>query len=139
MAADYKVLVVDALGMDPQEIQDALTAITNGLQAAAPHIEVHCTRVTEEYDRSFRTHGSWAAWATHLATGVDYETRTPLFNAVAVLDEKLGKGAAAILEQALDAQRMGVLVREGQLKRVLSVAVVDREDWQSGWRAIYAQ
>jgi len=131
---DYRVLLMDPMSASVPEVDAAKAAIINGLQTAAPHISVICVLGTEEKDRSFKDHGSWDAWCTHVATGIHYEDRTPLFNAVAVMSERVGKATSSIMQQALDARRMGLLVENGHLRQVTHVETVDSEDWQSGWR-----
>jgi len=136
--SEYRVLLMDSLSMTPPEVMAASDAIRNGLKTAAPHIHVVVVLGTEERDRSFADQGSWDSWCTHVATGINFEMRTPLFNAIAIMSESMGKATASIMEQALDARRMGLLVRGGQLKQVQRVEVVDAEDWKAGWKAIVA-
>jgi hypothetical protein len=132
--SEYRVLVMDSMSDSPSDVEAAKSAIINGLKTAAPHINVICVLGTEEKDRSFKDHGSWDAWCTHLATGINYQERTPLFNAIAVMSEFVGKATGSIMEQALDARRMGLLVEKRCLRRITHVEVTDSEDWKSGWR-----
>ncbi len=136
--SEYRVLVMDPMSASSAEVESAKSAIINGLKTAAPHVSVICVLGTEEKDRSFKDHGSWPAWCTHVATGIDYQERTPIFNAVAVMSESVGKATGSIMQQALDARRMGLLVEKGLLRRVTHVEIVDSEDWQSGWRVYCA-
>ena len=133
--AEYRVLLMDPMDASPAEVEAAKDAVVNGLVSAAPHINVTCILATDERNDSFTDQGSWDAWCTYVATGIHYEQRTPLFNAIAVMSEVMGRATASIMEQALEARRLGVLVREGQLKQVVAVETVDSEDWKSGWRA----
>ena len=133
---EYRVLVMDPMDASPSQVEEAKSAVTSGLTSAAPHIEVVCVLGTEERDRSFAEQGSWDAWCTHVATGVHYEQRTPLFNAIAVMGETMGKATASIMSQALGARRLGLLVQAGKLTQVTDVEVVDPEDWKAGWRVV---
>ena len=133
---EYRVLLMDPFTASPSEVDSAKESLVAGLREAAPHIDVTCILGTDEKDNSFTEQGSWDAWCTHVATGIDFEQRTPLFNAIAVMHEMMGKATAAIMRQALDAGRMGVLVTEDGIKRVISVGTIDAENWQAGWRAI---
>jgi len=132
---EYRVLLMDPMDASPDDVANAVQAIRNGLTAAAPHINVTCVLATEEKGRSFAQQGSWGAWCTWLATGVDYEQRTPLFNGVAIMDPIMGRATASIMEQALDAGRMGIYAHGGQIKQVIGVEIIDSEDWKGGWRA----
>lgn len=134
--SDYRVLIMDPMDAAPAQVTAAKDAIANGLTSAAPHIDVTCVLATEERERSFAEQGSWNAWCSHVATGVHYEQRTPLFNAIAIMSETMGKATASIMQQALEARRLGLLVHEGKLTQVVDVQTVDAEDWKSGWRAV---
>lgn len=131
---EYRVLLMDPVNADSSSVSAAEDAVRNGLTEAAPHINVVCVRGTEEREKSRDT--SWPEWCTHVATGVHYEQRTPLFNAIAVMDKRVGKSTASIMSQALEAGRMGLCVREGQLHRVVGVETRDFEDWKSGWTVV---
>ena len=133
---EYRVLIMDPMDASPSQVEEAKSAVTSGLTHAAPHIEVVCVLGTEERDHSFAEQGSWDAWCTHVATGVHYEQRTPLFNAIAVMGETMGKATASIMAQALNARRLGLLVQGGKLTQVTDVEVVDSEDWKAGWRVV---
>lgn len=133
---EYRVLIMDPMDASPSQVEDAKAAVVSGLTNAAPHIEVVCVLGTEERDNSFAEQGSWDAWCTHVATGVHYEQRTPLFNAIAVMGETMGKATASIMSQALGARRLGILVQDGQLTQVTDVEVVDPEDWKAGWQVV---
>ena len=133
--SEYRVLIMDPLDASPAEVEAAKDAVVNGLINAAPHISITCILATDERNDSFADQGSWNAWCTHVATGVHYEQRTPLFNAIAVMSDVMGRATASIMQQALEARRLGLLVQGGQLNQVLAVETVDSEDWKAGWRA----
>ena len=131
---EYRVLLMNPVNADSSSVSAAEDAVRNGLTAAAPHINVVCVRGTEEREKSRDT--SWPEWCTHVATGIHYEQRTPLFNAIAVMDKRVGKSTASIMDQALGAGRMGLCVSEGKLHRVIEVKTLDPEDWKSGWNVV---
>ena len=133
---EYRVLLMDPFTASPSAVNTARDALVSSLEDSAPHINVTCILGTDEKDNSFSEQGSWDAWCTHVATGIDFEQRTPLFNAIAVMDERMGKATASIMSQALEAGRMGIIVNNGGVKRVVSVGTIDSEDWKAGWRAI---
>jgi len=133
---EYRVLLMDPMHASPSEVEEAKAALITSLVAAAPHVNVTCILGTDERDNSFAQQGSWDAWCAHVATGIHFEQRTPLFNAIAVMDEQLGKATASIMSQALGAGRMGIIVSDSGVKRVVSVRTIDSEDWKSGWRAV---
>ena len=78
--SEYRVLLMDPLDAAPADVEAAKDAVSSGLVNAAPHISVTCILATDERNDSFADQGSWNAWCTHVATGVHYEQRTPLFN-----------------------------------------------------------
>ena len=133
---EYRVLLMDPMHASPSDVEEAKAALVASLAEAAPHIDVTCILGTDEKDNSFAQQGSWDAWCAHVATGIHFEQRTPLFNAIAVMGDTMGKATASIMSQALSAGRMGIIASGGKVKRVVSVQTLDAEDWKSGWIAV---
>jgi len=136
---DYRVLLMDPWGSDQEVVTTARQLLMTRLQEAAPYVKVTVVLGTEEHDKSFQDCGGWPGWIEHVATGVDYNDRTPLFNAIAVLSEILPRATGQILSKALEARRMGLLVQGGTLQKVVNAVEVDPESWKDGWRAIVAK
>ena len=134
MGSSYNIFLASPKGTPDSEVEGALALVQERFSAAIPHADIVVVPARTEWDRSFTQSGSWDAWATHVATGVDYELRTPLYNAIACTTEMVGKATAQIAERAIGARRMVVLVQGTVIARVTSVTCVDSDNWQSGWR-----
>ncbi len=132
--SEYNVFLASPKGTPDQEIDTAFVLIEEKFKEAVPHADVKVVRAKDEWDKSFSQCGSWEAWAEHVATGVDYEYRTPLYNAVVCTTETIGRATATIVEKALSARRMVALVRGPKIEQVIAVECVDSDNWQSGWR-----
>ncbi len=134
MGSSYNIFLASPKGVPDDDIEGARVLVQEHFSAAIPHADVLVVPAKTEWDRSFTQCGSWDAWATHVATGVDYEFRTPLYNAIACTTQMVGKATAQIAERAISARRMVVLVNGTALAQVTSVTCVDSDNWQSGWR-----
>ena len=85
------------------------------------------------FEERFKAAGSWDAWAEEVGSGVDYVTRKPLFDAIAVPSLRVGAGTARIVRAALAADRLVLHFDEGSIQRIRTVKVVSISDWHSGW------
>lgn len=134
MSAEYNIFLASPKGSSDFHVQGALTTVKDKFSAAISHADVAVVTSDQEWDRSFKQSGSWDAWTTHVACGVDYEFRTPLYNAIVCTTERVGKATADIVEKALTGRRMVALVMDSKITQVIGVESVDSDNWQSGWR-----
>ncbi|MCK5649864.1 MAG: hypothetical protein KAJ42_00740 [Gemmatimonadetes bacterium] len=134
MSAEYNIFLASPRGSSDLHVQSAKTVVDDKFSAAISHATVKVVTADEEWARSFSQSGSWDAWTTHVASGVDYEFRTPLYNAIVCTTEKVGKATADIVEKALGNRRMVALVMDSKITQVIGVESVDSDNWQSGWR-----
>lgn len=87
------------------------------------------------FEARFKACGSWEAWNTEVAQGIDYHSRSPLFRAILIPDGPIGRATAQIAELAIAAHRPVIAFGPGgAARRVRGVVCVDRENWKSGWR-----
>lgn len=82
----------------------------------------------------FRECGSWDAWCAEIATGVDYLTRRPIFDAIFIPVGAIGTGTARIAQLAIEVKRPVFAFKDqGLWARVVGVRQVSKS-WQDGWR-----
>jgi len=132
--SEYNIFLASPKGTPDAQIDLAFGLVEEKFSAAIPHASVTVVRAKDEWEKSFTQCGGWDAWAKHVATGIDYEYRTPLYNAVVCTAESVGRATAQIVEQALSARRMVALVRGQEIAQVIAVECTDSDNWQSGWR-----
>lgn len=86
----------------------------------------------DHYEARFKQAGSWEAWALEVATGVDYLTRRPVFDAILVPFGYVGAATATILREAIGATRpVYVFDLQSQWAFVVGVKRVSGS-WQTG-------
>jgi hypothetical protein len=131
----YNVFLAAPKDSDSLAVAQAKAQVEAAFSKAAPHAAVTVTQADEEYRASFGAAGGWDAWTTHVACGVDFEFRTPLFNAVVCTDEVVGRATAQIVEKALANRKMvACIMGPGTIRRVVGIDEVDGENWKAGWR-----
>ena len=134
MSAEYNIFLAAPKGASDLHVESAKAVVDEKFSGAVTHATVKVVTADEEWNRSFSQSGSWDAWTTHVAAGVDYEFRTPLYNAIVCTTEMVGKATADIVEKALGNRRMVALVMDSKITQVIGVESVDSDNWQSGWR-----
>lgn len=127
-----KVFLASARGTPDSVLAEPEVRITEALKLSG--FDPKVIRAKDEWDASFPRMGGWDAWTTHIAQGVDYTDRKPLFDLIVCLDETVGKATAQIAQKALEVRKNVLLYHEKQFFRVLRVDLVDSDNWQSGWR-----
>ena len=132
--SEYNIFLASPKGELDSVTEAVEQTVIHKFQEAAPHAKVKVVRSKDEYERSFGKHGTWDDWTTYVATGVDYEYRTPIFNAVVSTTTEVGKATGDIISKALNNRRMVAAMRGDGLSRVTGVEVIDSDNWQSGWR-----
>jgi hypothetical protein len=132
--SEYNIFLASPTDIPDAHFDPAIGLIEEKFSAAIPHASVTVVRAKDEWDKSFAQCGDWDAWAKHVATGVDCEYRTPLYNAVVCTAESVGRVTAQIVEQALSARRMVALVHGQDISQVVSVERTDSDNRQSMWR-----
>ena len=130
----YNVFLASPKGEAESVTSAAEQLVYHRFCKAVPHAKVTVTRAQEEYEKSFAQHGGWDGWTTHVATGVDYEFRTPVYNAVVCTTSEVGKATADIVDKALNNRRMVALVSGDSISQVVGIEVIDSDNWQTGWR-----
>ena len=87
------------------------------------------------FDQRFKACGSWDAWCAEVATGVDFATREPIFNAILVPFGPVGAGTAKIITCALSAGKLAFMFHGDKLARIKGIEKVS-DDWKAGWKLI---
>jgi len=85
------------------------------------------------FEERFKAAGSWDAWAEEVGSSVDYVTRRPLFDAIAVPSLRVGAGTARIVKAALAADRLVLHFDEGSIQRIRGVKEIDPSNWKTGF------
>lgn len=133
--SNYNIFLASPKGYSAGATEEAEQTVYNAFRTALPASEVAVVHSQDAFDDTFGQMGGWDAWTTHIATGVDYEYRTPLFNAIVCVESPVGKATADIVRKAIAARRMvAVLDGTGSIERVTSVSCIDSDNWQTGWR-----
>ena len=112
--SEYNIFFAQGGGEDCEKILSAFCE-------AVPHAEVTLTKAEDEWNKSFGSCGSWDAWVTHVATGLDPDFRTPLYNAIAFGERNLRDGYAQIAREALGARRMVCFIEGEKVRRATKV------------------
>jgi len=89
------------------------------------------------FERRFKSCGSWESWAREVATGVEFLSHSPIFNAIFVPARPVGAGTVKIVELAIAGRKpVFAFGDECGATVVAPVARVewDPSDWQSGGR-----
>ena len=136
--SEYNVFLASPKGEASGVTEAAYQTVYHKFCKAIPHSKIKVIRSSEEFDRSFKGCGGWEEWTTHVATGVDYEFRTPLFNAIVCTTESVGRATAQIVEKALANRRMVALVDGEKMSQVVAVEVINSDNWQTGWQLTIA-
>ena len=136
--SEYNVFLASPKGESTGATDAAYQTVYHKFCKAVPNSKITVVRSAEEFDRSFNGCGGWEEWTTHVATGVDYEFRTPLFNAIVCTTESVGRATAQIVEKALANRRMVAFVSGDTISQVVGVQVIDSDNWQTGWQLTIA-
>jgi hypothetical protein len=132
--SEYKVFLATPKGALDTEVESAYATVQVKFQQSVPDgVAVSVTRAVDDWTSNFKRCGSWDAWAHDVAAGVDYEFRTPRYNAVVCTTETVGKATAQIVEHALEAEKMVAVQTNGTVQRVYGVEAIDPENWKAGW------
>ena len=91
------------------------------------------TSSTDEWLKSFATHGTYEGWSSHLATGVDYLSRSPLFTKFCCAEKHLGRGNALIITKALAAGKECFWFDGTKPCPIVGVDTY-ADDYANGWR-----
>lgn len=133
--SQYNIFLAAPKGYSVSDAEEAEQVVNLAFCKALPSSKISIVHSKDAFDDTFGKMGGWDAWTTHIATGVDYENRTPLFNAIVCVDAEVGRATADIVKKALEARRMvAVLDGKGSMERVTSVSCIDSDNWQTGWR-----
>jgi hypothetical protein len=64
--------------------------------------------------------------------------RTPRYNCIVCVTQRVGKATADIVRHALEGERMVVLMDDlhGSTRRIGAVCEVDGQDYRSGWELV---
>lgn len=136
--SQYNVFLASPKGEASSVTEAAYQTVYHRFCKAVPHAKVTVVRSAEEFEKTFKQHGGWDGWTTYVATGVDYEFRTPIFNAIVCTSEKVGKATSDIVTKALENRRMVALVTGETISQVTGVQVIDSDNWQTGWQLTIA-
>ena len=133
--SEYNILLASPKGSSGTALDELHQTVYVKFCKAIPHAKITVVRSKEEFEKSFKQCGGWDEWTTHVSTGVDYEFRTPLYNAIVCTTEVVGKATAQMVEKAVEARRMVAVVHsDGQISRVVGVKCLDNDNWQTGWQ-----
>lgn len=101
-----------------------------------PPTPLSITKSDTFYKEEFARFGSWDSWTYEIANGVDYNSRTPRFTSIILVQNEMGRGTKQIVEKCLEAGKPVLLLREGKLQQITAIDEVDGDNWQAGWRAV---
>jgi hypothetical protein len=119
---------------DDERITRLLATATAAVERASKGQPFQIVPGRDQFNARFKACGSWDAWATEVAAGVDYATRQPLFHGFLVPSNRVGAGTAKIVEGALAARKPVFVFRgDSSVAKVLAVQCIDAKDWQTGW------
>ena len=128
-----RVFLAHSKGSTVAEIERLAGHLSRALEVYAQGQPFEIVTGRDYFEERFKECGSWDAWAAEVATGVDYVTRKPLFDAIAVPLLRVGAGTARIVRAALDADRLVLRFDEGSIQRIRRVSTVYSQDWKSGF------
>ena len=128
-----RVFLAHSKGSTVAEIERLAGRLSRALEVYAQGQPFEIVTGRDYFEERFKECGSWDAWAAEVATGVDYVTRKPLFDAIAVPSLRVGAGTARIVRAALDADRLVLRFDEGSIQRIRRVSTVYSQDWKSGF------
>ena len=131
----YNVFLASPKDSDALAVAQAKAQVEAAFAKAVPGANLRVVEAAEEYRESFGTAGGWDAWTTHVACGVDFEFRTPLYNAIVCTSEVVGKATAQIVEKSLNNRKMVACIMGPEtIKQVFSVEQIEADNWKAGWR-----
>ena len=128
------IYLASPVAMDEAKEREFLDALR--VQFCSDGGTVH--RASEVFQAKFTELGSWSAYISYVATGVDFAFRLPVFSIICCVQPHLGKATAQIVGQALEAKKPVCLIHQDDpgkfsMSRVQSVAVTDDSNWKAGW------
>lgn len=131
----YRFFLAHPKSMDALEIERVGQAVLHFMQAKQPGMEIVLTSGRDDYDRNFSRCGSWDAWATDVAIGLDYMSREPRYHGFVATDRVIGAATARIVERALGAAKP-VWVWHDDLRALVTIGRITRvaQDFKAGWR-----
>ena len=130
----YVVFLASPKDSLPSEVDEAYIDVLQRFEKGIPFAAVMVVRAEDDYKENFARCGGWSEWTRDVGAGLNYEDRTPRFNAIACTTQDIGRATAQIVEAGLEARRMVVCRVDGKLRQVAGVETVDSENWKSGWR-----
>ena len=86
-------------------------------------------------DHQSHFRGDWDKWQRDVVNRTSATTGQPVYDMFVVLGQTCGRATSGIISEAIDKSRP-CLRWDGQevLDEVVSIQVVDPEDWQTGWK-----
>jgi hypothetical protein len=89
------------------------------------------------FEARFKACGSWNAWVAEVATGLDYTTRRPIFDAIMVPAGPVGAATAAMVRKAHAIRKpMFAFTLRGNHSPIVGVRTIDVKDWKEGYRLV---
>ena len=89
------------------------------------------------FNERFKEAGSWPAWTSLVATGVDFATRVPLFHAILVPMGDIGAGTAEIVKKSIEAGKPVLAFKDQVVFKVTGVVHEVADDWAAGYRLTF--
>jgi len=94
------------------------------------------------FNERFKEAGSWPAWTSLVATGVDFATRAPLFHAILVPHGAVGAGTAEIIRKSIEAGKPvlafgRIAAADFCIYKVTGVVHEVADDWAAGYRLTF--
>lgn len=96
----------------------------------------------DDFKENFASAGGWRGWPVDVVTRCDYMTREPIYAAIVVPAQCVGKATAQIIETALDKNRPVLYLHNGyddahdmtlDLMHVVALDCEDSQNAKSGW------
>lgn len=141
-----KVFLAHPKGIDGElpmlrnQVISALIDARNEAQARNPNLKPSPLKVTtglDDYTAAFTACGSWNAWTSRVAAGVDAITRKPLYDVIVVApDSRIGAATKDIVLGALSIGKPVLLWTKDtkKLQKVRGVEQLDKRDFKTGWK-----
>ena len=90
----------------------------------------------QDFEQNFARLGGWDAWISHVATGINFSSRKPVFDMIICVHRFIGKATAQIVSQAKGMHKVVGLLEDGKISKVKGVRQVEDDNWQDGWELI---
>lgn len=92
----------------------------------------------DDFKANIANLGNYESWVNDVVHGVDYGSFQPRYDAFIVYGDSLGKANAAIVREALRAQKPVLYMQRDGAEQVIGVREIDPKNYTSGWQVVVA-